>query len=85
MKIIEKILKTGVPAEPVVLYGPYDAIWPTSGQWGYGWVCLQCGRNDFEFSSHRIAFAAGETHGGVYHPGLELTYTEVHLDPEETG
>jgi hypothetical protein len=68
---------------PVVVYGLYDAVWPTIGVEGHAWFCLHCGRNNDEFSSSRVALAAGEAHGDVYHPGVDLTFTEVFPDREE--
>lgn len=70
-----------VPRSPIVLYGLYDAIWPTLGVEGNGWICLQCGKNDGEFSTAEVARSGGEIHGGVYHPGLALQFVEV--DPKD--
>lgn len=69
---------------PTIVYGPYDAIWPTVGGEGSAWFCMFCGRNGADFSKDEIALTGGETHGDVYHPGLKLTFTRLSLDPSES-
>lgn len=74
-----------VPKTAEILYGPYDAIWPTVGVEGCGWFCLWCGTGDAEFIRPFLAQVSAETHAEHDHAGVQFTFTEVHLDPDEVA
>jgi hypothetical protein len=76
-------LLNGTPKAAEVLYGPYDAIWPTVGVKGSAWFCLWCGSGDGDLPSSRIALASGESHAECCHPDVDFTFIEVLLDPDE--
>jgi len=76
-------LLNSTPKAAEVLYGPYDAIWPTVGVEGSAWFCLWCGSGDGDLPSSRIALASGESHAEACHPDEGFTFTGVSLDPDE--
>jgi len=70
------------PPEPIIEYGPYDAIWPTIGVAGFAWMCNWCGASDGGYSSTVSAGAGAADHGRT-HTDVGICLIEAELDPEE--
>lgn len=70
------------PPEPRILYGPYDAIWPTIGVGTFGWFCLSCGRNDGDYPTLPDSRLGAEDHSRT-HTDVNLRLVEVEPDPDE--
>jgi hypothetical protein len=84
MTIREKIdqLFHEKPPEPIVEYGPFDAIWPTIGVDHYAWFCNWCGLPSDHLDTLPDASTGAQDHAR-WHGDVELGIVEVHLDPDE--
>lgn len=71
--------------QPVIVYGPYDAIWPTVGVEGFSWFCEWCGRGDHDpaYGDRLDAALGASDHRNARHGGEDFTITEVFIDKEE--
>src|ERR1043165_8285304 len=76
----------GPTTEPIIAYGPYDAVWPTIGREGYLWFCESCGRSTPapEYAALADARLGASVHRTARHPDADFVLVEVDLDPEET-
>jgi hypothetical protein len=70
----------------IIVYGPYDAIWPTTGQEDFSWFCEGCGLSnpDPEYGTLADARLGASDHRTARHPDADFVLVEVDLDPEET-
>lgn len=90
MNLIQKIrelarqARDGRTPEPVIYYGPYDAIWPTVGVEGHCYFCHWCGGTANELTS----LAQAERYAGIHadrHPEAKIEIVEAVLDPDEVS
>jgi hypothetical protein len=68
--------------EPTIVFGPFDAIWPTIGVDHYGWFCKWCGLPSDHLDTLPDARAGARDHDGT-HSDVDLRFVEVHLDRAE--
>jgi hypothetical protein len=87
MSIRETLLRmAGIPSpELIIMYGPYDAIWPTIGVEGFSWFCEGCGRGDPdpEYPTLADAKVGASDHKLARHDGVKIELYQAHLDPDE--
>ena len=75
----------GGPQRPVIVYGLYDAIWPTIGVEGYTWLCEWCGRGDHSSGYGDLLDAAlgAKDHREAQHKDDRFSLVQVYHDEEE--
>lgn len=73
------------PPEPIIHYGPFDAIWPTIGVGHYGWFCHWCGLPSQQidtFPESRMGAVEHSIEHAHEHPNQGFQIIEAKLDLE---